>query len=132
MIVLLSLQAAGRFRSFRNPDFELVLTLQPSRRSVRHHGNVSSHSWSPLSILLLRFRWVAMEGNSCAPLGLCRGPKLPKRPEHVLKREQALFTCNLFSGVKLQDFRNQLLQTTQVFHFSIDKSMFDASIGTCT
>lgn len=39
-----------------------------------------------------------------------------------------LYYCCVF-GVKLQDFRNQLLQTTQVFHFSIDKSMFDASIG---
>ncbi|XP_037577703.1 epsilon-sarcoglycan-like [Dermacentor silvarum] len=35
------------------------------------------------------------------------------------------FSC---FGAKLQDFRNQVLQTTEVFHFYIDKGMFDASI----
>ncbi|CAN8024081.1 unnamed protein product [Ixodes persulcatus] len=32
-------------------------------------------------------------------------------------------------GLKVQDVQNELLQTTQVFHFYIDKNMFDASIG---
>ncbi|XP_070387247.1 alpha-sarcoglycan isoform X2 [Dermacentor albipictus] len=38
-----------------------------------------------------------------------------------------LLSCSCF-GAKLQDFRNQVLQTTEVFHFYIDKDMFDASI----
>ncbi|KAH9362945.1 hypothetical protein HPB48_014273 [Haemaphysalis longicornis] len=36
-------------------------------------------------------------------------------------------SCRCF-GVKLEDFRNQVLQTTEVFHFYLDKGMFDASI----
>lgn len=46
----------------------------------------------------------------------------------ALARAVFLFGCCVL-GLKVQDVQNELLQTTQVFHFYIDKNMFDASIG---
>ncbi|KAL3192870.1 hypothetical protein MRX96_058391 [Rhipicephalus microplus] len=48
-------------------------------------------------------------------------------PVKVFVSATLLLSCSCL-GAKLQDPRNQVLQTTEVFHFYIDKGMFDASI----